>query len=165
MQRNVLLAMMIIFLMSLPACSGANSGEPQAQQGGYSTSGTAGSSTEDLSGKVDKTIKVLTVIKDELDKMNAQEKTAPAAGASAPDQAWVDNMQGKLTAAIRMWKRADQVIRAGEAAAGTAKVSTAASTETITAELNAKIDSAIKAMEVIKKELDAVDKEINSDKK
>lgn len=160
MLRTVLSALLIFLVISSSACSGSDPGQGQnRQQGGY----TASAGEEDLSAKVDKTIKVLSVIRDELDKMKESEKAQPASAASSADSEWVDSMRGKLSAVIRMWKKTDQIMNpAGTSAPGQAKAAQGPTPDTVTAELNAKIDSAIKAMEVIKQELDEVDKEIGT---
>lgn len=158
MSRTILSAFLIFLVMSASACSGSDPGQGQnRQQGSYTATGVE----EDLSAKVDKTIKVLSVIKDELDKMKESEKAQVAGAASSADSEWVDSMRGKLSAVIRMWKKTDQILNPeGAAAPGQSKTAQGATPDTVTAELNAKIDSAIKAMEVIKQELDEVDKEI-----
>lgn len=134
----------------------------QPQQGAYTT--TATKTEGDLSSKIDTTIKVLSVMKEEIGRMKAEEQKAGAVKNAVPQGAaattaaspeWADQMRGKLSAMIRMWKRTDEIVNPGQAA----KPGQPTQVDAATAELNAKIDSAIKAMEVIKEELDAVAKE------
>lgn len=152
----------ILFSLVVPSGCAQSQQGTQAQQGAYTTQ-----TEEDLSSKIDKTIKVLTVMKEELDRMKAEEKKAGAAGSAVQQTAasttavnpeWAGEMRGKLSAMIRMWKRTDQIMNPPQAAKpGQPAQPTQA--DVTTAELNAKIDSAIKAMEIIKEELDAVEKE------
>ena len=152
----------ILFSLVVPSGCAQSQQDTQAQQGAYTTQAEG-----DLSSKIDKTIKVLTVMKEELDRMKAEEKKAEASGSVVPQGAaattavspeWTGEMRGKLSAMIRMWKRTDQIMNP-PVAAKPGQTAQPTQVDLATAELNAKIDSAIKAMEVIKEELDAVEKE------
>ena len=153
---------LVFFAAAAPSGCAQSPQDTQAQQGAYTTQAEG-----DLSSKIDKTIKVLTVMREELDRMKADEKKAGAvksavpqgtAATTAANPEWSAEMRGKLSAMIRMWKRTDQIMNPAPALkpGQTAQPTQA---DAATAELNSKIDSAIKAMEVIKEELESVDKE------
>ena len=150
------------------AISAAEAQQPVQTQGGYTSAPNDESAwPKDLSGKVDKTIQVLTVIKNELDNMKESEQAAGSAASAATgtdaDAGWVDSLKGKLSAVLRMWKKTDQIINAP--AGSSAQPGGTAGSGEMTRELKTKIDKAVQAMEVIKQELDAVDNEPASQKK
>ncbi len=160
------------FMAGLPvsfAATPAVAQQAAQTQGGYTSAPDDETAwPEDLSGKVDKTIQVLTVIKNELDNMKASEASAaknaaPAAAGAAANAGWADKLKGKLSAVIRMWKKTDQIINAPAGSSAQASGMTAAGE--MTEELKSKIDKAVQAMEVIKQELDAVDNEPATGKK
>lgn len=151
------------------AATPAGAQQAAQTQGGYTSAPDDETAwPKDLSGKVDKTIQVLTVIKNELDNMKASEASAaknaaPAASGAAADAGWADRLKGKLSAILRMWNKTDQIINAPAGSSAPATGTTEAGE--MTKELKSKIDKAVQAMEVIKQELDAVDNEPASQKK
>ena len=150
------------------AVSAAEAQQAVRAQGGYTSAPDDEAAwPKDLSGKVDKTIQVLTVIKNELDNMKESEQAsrsaAPAASGAAADAGWVDSLKGKLSAILRMWKKTDQIINAP--AGSSAQATGTTGSGEMTKELKSKIDKAVQAMEVIKQELDAVDEEPAAGKK
>ncbi|MDD4013107.1 MAG: hypothetical protein PHW14_02800 [Candidatus Omnitrophica bacterium] len=112
----------------------------------------------ELSGKVDKTIKVLTAIKGELDSMKEGEGAAPAAASAASgDAGWVEQMRGRISALIRMWKKTDAIINEGAPSA-----QSEAQADEAAKSFNQKLDVAIKALEMLKTELAASETEQSS---
>jgi hypothetical protein len=117
---------------------------------------------EDLDAKIDKTVQVLGVIKEELEdykkekaKMAATQKTVTAPG---EEPSLADNIRGKLKTAIRIWKKVREVVKeetqAGQQGAYTTVEPGWAK------DLDSKLDQAIETIGVIREEL----KEAEEDK-
>ncbi len=115
--------------------------------------------TDDLDKKLDKTIKVLQVIKRELKDLDLGEepaaKAAPQSAAAAPEDesAWADNLR-RLISKLRKILSAVRKVAAEVEDEPRAKSSTPAEQEALKKDLSDNLDKTIKAMQVIKEELD-----------
>lgn len=159
MLKNMIALILALITVSLCVCYAANAAQPQAI---YTSSADDRSVwPEDLSEKVDKTIQVLTVIKKELKRAEALDKKQAAAakkGQTDPDAEWIERLRVKLSAMIRMWKKTEKIMQ--EDAPGSPKTgayTTDAAADEAAKQLNKKIDTVIKAMEVLKEEIEAAD--------
>ncbi len=127
--------------------------------------------TEDMDKKLDKSIEVLKVIREELKDVeaeNVREKKAvssPAKGGqtSVTDEnaEWGDNFRKMVTTAGRIWRKVKKVTMEELEEPRTAATS-AATEERVDADISGKLNKAIEAMKVIK---DEVDKMAVDDKK
>ncbi len=128
-----------------------------AQTGDYTSASGQEEWTDDMDKKLDKTIRVLSVIRDELEdykKTEAETAKALVPGQKAADEetAWGKNMAAWLGGAVRAWK----TIRK-ETASETGTPSPAELSEEeaqLTRDISGRLDQAIKAMTAIKEELD-----------
>ncbi|MBD3378871.1 MAG: hypothetical protein GF408_00190 [Candidatus Omnitrophica bacterium] len=136
----------------LMSSAGGSVAFPQ-QSASYSTSPERW--TEDLSDKVDRSIKILNVVKEELRNM---EKTEAGAAADPSEQSLADRLKGKLSAVIRMWNKVSSTASEGKASPGDAGARSAETEKTVS-DMRDKLDKTMELIEVIKTELDEVDKE------
>ena len=73
---------------------------------------------KDMSDKMDKAIKVLGVVRDEMDK-SEEAAGAKASGSSDPkEDAWGDQVKGRTSLAVRMWRKIMGIVRPKEEGAG-----------------------------------------------
>jgi hypothetical protein len=145
----------MIFLFCLAVLGG--SGDGFAQTGNYTSASGEEAWTDDMDEKLDKTIRVLSVIKEELEdykKTEAETAKAPVPGQKAADAetAWSRKLAAWLGRAIRTWKKIRK-----ETASETGTPSSAELSEEeaqLTRDISGRLDQAIKAMTAIKEELD-----------
>ena len=104
--------------------------------------------SEDLDVKIDKTIKVLKVLKKEVRDIEKSEKAKAKQRAAVEEASWSDAVRDKLHRAIRIWKKTREAIK--EETKGAQKEPEWAQ------DLSGKLDKTIDTMTVIKEELDNI---------
>jgi len=117
----------------------------------YTTSGAAldKKDLEAMESKVDTAIKVLGVIKEEL----KTEKSAKASTGIQPEEQWTDSLQKNIQRIKKVWSELKE-IRDEEIRSSGGTPPSKAEDEAWKAEMKDKLDKSIKAMEVIKEELE-----------
>lgn len=159
MRRSVISLTVILAMIFPSVCFAAGPAKPQ----GTYTSAVDDLSVwpDDLSAKIDKTIQVLTVIKTEVKKMEAADKRSANAspkGSTDAEREEIEKLRVKLGAMIRIWKKTDKIMQEDASkAAKQGTYTTDTAVDDAAKQLSNKIDTMIKAMEVIKEELDAAD--------
>ncbi len=114
--------------------------------------------TEDISGKVDKTIKVLSVIKEELkdyqESLDKQDKTKAAGAAEGAN--WGKAIGDKVGRMIKAWKKARETMTEGETTPAEKKAEEEKE-KVWTEDVKNKVDTTISALEAIKEQLDDIE--------
>ncbi|MFQ5952504.1 MAG: hypothetical protein ACE5JK_03760 [Candidatus Omnitrophota bacterium] len=115
--------------------------------------------SEDLENKINKTMKVLDVVKKEIKDYREREeaKSAPAQLGAVTDEeeSLADMLRGKLSRAIRIWRKLKEAV---QEEAEKAKQGKGTQEPDWAKDLSKKLDKTIEAMTVIKEELEEVEK-------
>ncbi|MGD2279447.1 MAG: hypothetical protein PVH45_05080 [Candidatus Omnitrophota bacterium] len=112
---------------------------------------------EELDKKIDKTIEVLDVVKEELKELKKDEKEWQRAMAVDEEGSWAEALRARARIVAKFWKKlrkyiAEEAETLRSAAKGQKEPSWAK-------ELSGRLDQAMKAMEVIKEELGEIEKQ------
>ena len=132
------------------------SGVSIAQSSDYTTGAQDKAWMNDMEGKVDATIKVLSLIKEELEEEKKQLSTPK----DTSEDAWIESLRKTIQSLKRVWDEVKE-IRKEELN----KTETLSFDETDqqewTDQMSDKLEKSIKAMQIIKDELDEMEKEKN----
>lgn len=139
-----------------------NAGDGFAQTGNYTSAAGEEVWADDMDKKLDKTIKVLSVIKEELEdykktEMEAAKAPVPGQRAADAETAWSKNMAAWLGRAIRTWKKIRKETAPETGAPPSAELSE--EDAQLTRDISDRLGQAIKAMSAIKQELDKAEKD------
>ncbi|MEA3489399.1 MAG: hypothetical protein U9R44_03530 [Candidatus Omnitrophota bacterium] len=155
-RRTTIMTMLSIFVLFIsvgPLYAAVGGDEKQENTAGEETVWS-----KDLDKKIDTTIKILQVIKEEVKDIQPAEKAAPKGGVKAPaagEKGWSENY-AKITAKmVRIWRKVRKIT--GGAAGGVP--ATEQEKAELTRDISDKLGKTIQAMQAIKKELDKIDKE------
>jgi hypothetical protein len=154
----------IIFCMTLAMISPVFAQVP-GNTSSYTTMAGDVDWTKDVDKKLDTTIKVLEVIKEELEDYKKSEEKA--AKVTTPDEDAEANWVAKTAAAVRRmlraWRKVKEVTAPEEDAAKTPDTSDEDDAQ-MTRDISNKLDQTIKAMTAIKKELDKMEEDMDQEK-
>ncbi len=109
---------------------------------------------EDLDEKLDKTIKILGAIKEELKDIKTSEKSATEAGEKETDR--INALKDAFRKAVRIWRKVRKVAGPEAEQAGQAPI-TGEQEKKWSRDLSDKLDKGIEAMKAMKEELDRVE--------
>jgi hypothetical protein len=125
------------------------------QAGAYTTEPRDNQWIEDMEGKVDATINVLSVLKEELE----QEKKSREQPVDTSEDAWVDSLRKNIKRIKRLWEEINKMQEEERRRAGTPAARSPGDAGQWADDMKNKLDKSIKAMQVIKEELDAMERE------
>jgi hypothetical protein len=111
---------------------------------------------ENMEGKVNATINVLTVIKDEIEKEKKSRDQTP----DASDDDWAESFRKNIRTIKRLWAEIQKMEEEENKERGKTD-HTPEETRQWTNEMKTKLDKSIKAMQVLKEELDSMEQEEN----
>ena len=152
MNKRTLLIVLVIAAIVFSFCPALI-----AQTSTYTTTeGQDDAWIEDMEGKVSATIKVLSIIQNELEE---EKKTREEPVDESPD-AWADSLRKNIQRIKRIWAEVQKMKEEELKKSGTVSESKE-DTEQWTREMSEKLEKSIKAMQVIKEELDEMEKEKN----
>ncbi|MGB2600851.1 MAG: hypothetical protein WBD00_07490 [Candidatus Omnitrophota bacterium] len=153
----------IIFCMTLAMISPVSAQVP-GNTSSYTTMAGDVDWTKDVDKKLDTTIKVLEVIKEELEDYKKSEEKA--AKVKTPDEDAEANWAAKTVAAVRRMLRAWRKVKEVTAPEDDAKTPGTSDEDDaqMTRDISNKLDQTIKAMTAIKTELDKMEEEMDQEK-
>ena len=115
---------------------------------------------EDISDKIDKTVEVLGVVKEELKEMKEKEalegEKPPIPGEGVN---WADKIRGKVSAAIRIWRKVRETIKTETEKAKQEAAIEKESEAEWARDLSDKLDKTMQAITVIQEELKEIEEE------
>ena len=135
-----------------------------AQVAGSYTTGPADEDwAKDVDKKLDTTIKVLEVIKEELEDYKKTEEKAPAVTSAREDAEanWAAKAAAAVRRLLRAWRKVKKVTASEEG--GVKTPDTPAEEARMTRDISNKLDQTIKAMTAIKAELDKMEEDIDKE--
>ena len=157
--RYLLAAAVLFFFVSAAGVLPADAGQVAVKQfGGEEPAPEKDEDwSKDLDKKIDTTIKVLQVIKEEVKDIEPPAKSLKqgAGKAAAQEEDWTENLKRWIQRAARIWRKIRKVTAPAGAPAGPAADDQAE----LTKDLSEKLAKTISAMQVIKEELDKISEE------
>jgi hypothetical protein len=153
------LRVIVIFCVSLAIASSAVA---QAS-GSYTTVPVDEDWAKDVDKKLDTTIKVLEVIKEELDDYKkTEEKAAKVTSVREDAEAnWAARAAAAVRRLLRAWRKVKKVTASEEG--GVKAPDTSAEEARMTRDISNKLDQTIKAMTAIKTELDKMEEDMEKE--
>lgn len=145
----------IIVVLILVGFAGVSFAAPQ-QSGSYSTADD-GAWAEDMSKKIDKSIEVMDVIKQELKEYQQEQAKYEKTKYDTSEDAEAANMKNKVSTAVRIWRKIRNLTARG--ADKVADLRAKKQEEEAIKQIKSNLDKTMQIMQVIREELNEAEKE------
>ncbi|MFC1548728.1 hypothetical protein ACFL5E_02065 [Candidatus Omnitrophota bacterium] len=144
--------LMVVLCVVAFICAGQAQAQPVVQSGGYTTAFEDEDLVEDIDKKLDTTIKVLNVIKEELEEYKKSEAKAVPQQVGDADVNWAVRVAKAVVRTVKAWRKVQEVVEPE-----IDRVKAEEDDAEMTRDISDKLDQTIKAMSAIKEELDKME--------